>query len=455
MLDSVLTAGTPSDFAVRVGYLDEIAQNKQAAVDALTRSRGAASEQRSVAAAANRRAQEAADAAQRALDRSRAAAEAAQQAADKVKALVTQREGAVQVANQERGAVLAKYHELEEESARVAAELRAAAARKPPASGAPIPPVSSGAYFTMPVSGHKTSNFGMRFHPLFHYWRLHSGMDIGAGVGSPIVAAADGEVVRAGYSGGSGNYTCIHHGSYQSKGIATCYAHQSQISCTRASRCAAASSSDASAAPATRRVPTCTSRCGSTVRRSTRRNGFPPVSVDGLTLSAAGVADNDGRDAMPREKGRKVVASNRKARHDYTILDTFEAGVALTGTEVKSLRAGRASLVDAFAEVRGREVFLLGMHIPEYAQGTWTNHEPRRTRKLLLKRIEIDRLAGKVKETGNTLVPLSVYFSDGWAKVELGSPAVSAPTTSGRTWPSATPSGEIAREAGRRGKGMR
>jgi len=229
MLDSVLTAGSPSDFAVRVGYLDEIAQNKQAAVDALTRSRGAASEQRSVAAAANRRAQEAADAAQRALDRSRAAAEAAQQAADKVKALVTQREGAVQVANQERGAVLAKYHELEEESARVAAELRAAAARKPPASGAPIPPVSSGAYFTMPVSGHKTSNFGMRFHPLFHYWRLHSGMDIGAGVGSPIVAAADGEVVRAGYSGGSGNYTCIHHGSYQSKGIATCYAHQSQI----------------------------------------------------------------------------------------------------------------------------------------------------------------------------------------------------------------------------------
>jgi len=229
MLDSVLAARSPGDFAVRVGYLDEIAQNKRAAVDALTRTRGAASEQRSIAAAANRRAQEAADAAQRALDRSRAAAEAAQQAADKVKALVTQREGAVAVAGQERGAVLAKYHELEEESARVAAELRAAAVRKPPGSGAPIPPVSSGAYFTMPVSGHKTSNFGMRFHPLFHYWRLHSGMDIGAGMGSPIVAAADGEVVRAGYSGGSGNYTCIHHGSYQGKGIATCYAHQSQI----------------------------------------------------------------------------------------------------------------------------------------------------------------------------------------------------------------------------------
>src|SRR5947199_10871924 len=118
---------------------------------------------------------------------------------------------------------------------------------------------------------------------------------------------------------------------------------------------------------------------------------------------------------MPREKGRKVVASNRKARHDYTILDTFEAGLALTGTEVKSLRAGRASLVDAFAQVTDGEVFLHGMHIPEYTHGTWTNHAPRRVRKLLLKRLEIDRLVGKVRESGLTLVPLSVYFADGWA----------------------------------------
>jgi SsrA-binding protein len=123
---------------------------------------------------------------------------------------------------------------------------------------------------------------------------------------------------------------------------------------------------------------------------------------------------------MPREKGRKVVASNRKARHDYAILDTYEAGMALTGTEVKSLRAGRASLVDAFAQERDGEIYLYGMHIPEYAQGTWTNHEPRRTRKLLLKRIEINRLIGKLQESGLTLVPLQVYFSDGWAKVEIG-----------------------------------
>jgi SsrA-binding protein len=123
---------------------------------------------------------------------------------------------------------------------------------------------------------------------------------------------------------------------------------------------------------------------------------------------------------MPREQGRKVVASNRKARHDYTILDTVEAGMQLTGTEVKSLRLGRASLVDAFAQERYGELFLHGMHIPEYTQGTWTNHEPRRTRKLLLNRLELNRLIGKTREAGLTLVPLSIYFKDGWAKVELG-----------------------------------
>ena len=122
---------------------------------------------------------------------------------------------------------------------------------------------------------------------------------------------------------------------------------------------------------------------------------------------------------MPRETGRKVIATNRKARHDYTILDTYEAGMVLTGTEVKSLRAGRASLVDAFATIDDGEVFLRGVHIPEYTQGTWTNHEPRRVRKLLLHRGEIVRLIGKVKEGGLTLVPLQLYFSDGRAKVEL------------------------------------
>jgi SsrA-binding protein len=124
---------------------------------------------------------------------------------------------------------------------------------------------------------------------------------------------------------------------------------------------------------------------------------------------------------MAREQGRRtVVASNRRARHDYAILDTYEAGLTLTGTEVKSLRAGRASLADAFAQESGGQLYLHGLHIPEYAMGTWTNHEPRRVRKLLLHRGEIDRLTGKLRESGLTLVPLSLYFSNGWAKVELG-----------------------------------
>ncbi|MQA95141.1 MAG: SsrA-binding protein SmpB [Streptosporangiales bacterium] len=122
---------------------------------------------------------------------------------------------------------------------------------------------------------------------------------------------------------------------------------------------------------------------------------------------------------MSREQGRKPIAQNRRARHDYHIDDTYEAGLVLTGTEVKALRAGRASLVDGFASVRDGEVWLHNVHIPEYTQGTWTNHAPRRTRKLLLHRKEIERLIGKTQEPGVTLVPLSLYFKDGKAKVEI------------------------------------
>ncbi|GAA1817055.1 SsrA-binding protein SmpB [Planosporangium flavigriseum] len=157
---------------------------------------------------------------------------------------------------------------------------------------------------------------------------------------------------------------------------------------------------------------------------------------------------------MPREKGRKVVASNKKARHDYAILDTYEAGIALTGTEVKSLRAGRASLVDAFGQVSNGEIFLHQMHIPEYAQGTWTNHEPRRTRKLLLNRLEISRLVGKLQESGLTLVPLSVYFSDGWAKVELGLARGKKSYDKRQDLAKRDANREIQRAVGRRGKGM-
>ena len=122
---------------------------------------------------------------------------------------------------------------------------------------------------------------------------------------------------------------------------------------------------------------------------------------------------------MAKEQGHKIVAQNRKARHDYAVEDTYEAGMVLTGTEVKSLRAGRASLVDGFAEIENGEVWLLGVHIPEYTQGTWTNHEPRRRRKLLMHRSEIAKIETRVSERGLTIVPLSLYFKDGRAKVEI------------------------------------
>jgi len=122
---------------------------------------------------------------------------------------------------------------------------------------------------------------------------------------------------------------------------------------------------------------------------------------------------------MPKEKGRKLVAANRKARHDYLIDDTYEAGMVLQGTEVKSLRAGRASLVDGYAAIKDGEVWLHNVHIPEYTEGTWNNHEPRRPRKLLLHRDQIRKLINKTQESGLTIVPLALYFQDGYAKVEI------------------------------------
>ena len=120
-----------------------------------------------------------------------------------------------------------------------------------------------------------------------------------------------------------------------------------------------------------------------------------------------------------KEVGKKLIAQNKKARHDYSIEDVFECGLVLTGTEVKSLRAGRASLVDGFAMIENGELWLHGVHIPEYTEGTWTNHTPRRTRKMLVHKDEIKRLYAKVKTGGLTLVPLSLYFKDGKAKIEL------------------------------------
>ena len=157
---------------------------------------------------------------------------------------------------------------------------------------------------------------------------------------------------------------------------------------------------------------------------------------------------------MAKESGRKVIAQNRKARHDFAIEDVYEAGLVLVGTEVKSLREGRASLVDAYGRVRDGEVWLEGLHIPEYTQGTWTNHEPRRTRKLLLHRKEIERLIGKTRESGHTLVPLSLYFKDGKAKVEIALAKGKKAWDRRQDMAERDASREMARAMGRRRKGM-
>ncbi len=136
-------------------------------------------------------------------------------------------------------------------------------------------------------------------------------------------------------------------------------------------------------------------------------------SAKSRTAAVKGVQDG------MRGGRNKLVAQNKKARHDYTIEDVYEAGMVLTGTEVKSLRQGRCSLTDAYAAVQDGEIYLLGAHIPEYTEGTWNNHTPRRARKLLLHKQEIGSLILSTRESGLALVPLSLYFKDGRAKVEI------------------------------------
>ena len=157
---------------------------------------------------------------------------------------------------------------------------------------------------------------------------------------------------------------------------------------------------------------------------------------------------------MARETGRKLIASNKKARHDYAILKTYEAGLVLAGTEVKSLRAGRASLVDAFAQEHEGELMLYGLHIAEYGFGSWTNHAPRRTRKLLLHKVEIAKILSQLRDgNGLTLVPLSMYFENGWAKVELGLARGLKSYDKRQVLATRDANKEIARELGRRLKG--
>jgi SsrA-binding protein len=168
------------------------------------------------------------------------------------------------------------------------------------------------------------------------------------------------------------------------------------------------------------------------------------------------VANNSGRaKAVGGKRGSKqIVATNRKARHNYSVIELFEAGVALLGTEVKSLRDGHASLADAFATVDDGEVWLHNMHIPEYQHGSWTNHDPRRKRKLLLHRRQIDTLIGKIRDGNLALVPLSLYFSEGKVKVELALARGKRAYDKRQDMARRDAQREVVRELGRRAKGM-
>lgn len=156
-----------------------------------------------------------------------------------------------------------------------------------------------------------------------------------------------------------------------------------------------------------------------------------------------------------KKSGSNVIATNRRARHDYKIMETYECGIVLVGTEIKSLREGKASLADAFATIDEGEVWLRNLHIPEYSHGSWTNHAPRRVRKLLLHRREIDSLLGKVRDGRRTLVPLSLYLKDGKLKVELGLAEGKQDYDKRQDIKRRTEEREVVRELGRRVKGVK
>ncbi|MGE2712798.1 SsrA-binding protein SmpB [Mycolicibacterium litorale] len=165
-------------------------------------------------------------------------------------------------------------------------------------------------------------------------------------------------------------------------------------------------------------------------------------------------AKKSGKAGAVKDRNNQIVATNRRARHNYTILDTYEAGIALMGTEVKSLRDGQASLADAFATVDDGEIWLRNLHIPEYHHGTWTNHAPRRNRKLLLHRKQIDQLVGKIRDGNLTLVPLSLYFTGGKVKVELALARGKQAHDKRQDLARRDAEREVVRELGRRAKGM-
>jgi murein DD-endopeptidase MepM/ murein hydrolase activator NlpD len=224
-MDSLLEASTPTELLDRLAYLEKSAQYQQRALDDLRISRFVARDADNQATVAGRQADAAAARAKVALESARSAQATAEQDQADLTALVAQQQQAMATANAQRDATLAQYHALQQESDRIAAQLRALSAR--PGGGAAN--LRGNGHFLTPVHGWKSSDFGMRYDPYYRVWQLHAGVDLAAPDGTPIYAAADGQVVQAGWSGGYGNLTCLYHGMYQGKGLSTCYGHQSAI----------------------------------------------------------------------------------------------------------------------------------------------------------------------------------------------------------------------------------
>ncbi|HEV7824262.1 MAG TPA: peptidoglycan DD-metalloendopeptidase family protein [Mycobacteriales bacterium] len=237
-ISAVLDSRSPTDLATRIAYLDTVSGEQRVALDRVTRARQAANDEKNIVTTRKNTA-EAADArAKNALAGARTAEQTAVDATERVAQLVGQRRQALTVADQERSADARRTRELKAQSARIAADLRAIAERERAkrrkggggggGGGGTVP--QGGGFFVQPVNGWKSSDFGYRYDPYFRVWQLHAGTDYAAPAGAPIYAAGRGTVVRAGWNGGYGNYTCIYHGEVSGgRGIATCYAHQSSI----------------------------------------------------------------------------------------------------------------------------------------------------------------------------------------------------------------------------------
>jgi murein DD-endopeptidase MepM/ murein hydrolase activator NlpD len=224
--NALIGSGGPNEFAVRLGYLRKVAEAKREAIGGLAAAQRDAKQVANEADLAKRAAEDALEAARSAKREAEQAAAEAQRAEAEATALVAGQQKAAARAESYRDEVIARYDEVKRESDRIAAQLGEWVSANGWSGIASLRP---GAKLLMPVAGWKSSDFGNRYDPYFHVWQLHAGMDIAAGGGEPIYAAADGKVATAGWSGGYGNYTCVSHGSYQGRSLSTCYAHQSRI----------------------------------------------------------------------------------------------------------------------------------------------------------------------------------------------------------------------------------